>query len=128
MVSIEQYNQSALKDWWADTSAADANKVVPKAVEYGAGDLEEIGRTLAKVSKMGDVDEAQATELGIYYYVVGKLARWTSAVERGDQVSDDTLLDLTTYLMMARRTRDVGGWPWAGEADLLSDENQGRLL
>lgn len=128
MVSIEQHNQSALRQWWADTAALDAEKVVPKAVEYGAGDLEEIGRTLAKVAGLEVQSEAQATELGIYFYVVGKLARWTSAVERGDQVSDDTLLDLTTYLMMARRTRDVGGWPWAGEANHLSVEGQGRLL
>ena len=126
---MDNFDEKALRQWWADTAALDAEKVVPKAVEYGAGDLEEIGQTMAKVAKMGDLSEAQATELGIYYYVVGKMARWTSAIERGDQVSDDTLLDLTTYLMMARRTRDVGGWPWASEVDYPSDDNgQGRLL
>ena len=110
-------SENALKDWWADTSALDAEKVVPKAAEYGAGDLAEIGHAMAKIAKMGNLSEAQATELGIYYYVVGKVARWTSAVEAGRRVSDDTLLDITTYSMMARRVRDVGGWPWASEGE-----------
>ena len=127
-MNTQDHNERTLQNWWADTAAQDAEKVVPKAVEYGAGDLEEIGQTLAKVAGLETQSEAQATELGIYFYVVGKLARWTSAVERGYQVSDDTLLDLTTYLMMARRTRDVGGWPRAGEEGHLSDEDQGRLL
>lgn len=126
---MDNLDEQALKNWWADTAAGDAEKVIPKAIEYGARDLADIGYAMAQIAKMDDIDEAQATELGIYYYVVGKLARWASAVERGDQVSDDTLLDLTTYLMMARRTRDVGGWPWAGGANHLSDDNgQGRLL
>lgn len=112
-MNADQRNEMAaeLEAWWADTATLDAEKVIPKAAEYGSGDLKEIGQTMAKIAKMGDLSEAQATELGIYYYVVGKLARWTSAIERGDQVSDDTLLDLTTYLMMVRRTRDAGGWP-----------------
>lgn len=112
------YNSKlTLQDWWADTASGDSEKVVPKAIEYGAGDLEEIGRTMAKITGLEDLSEAQATELGIYFYVVGKMARWTSAIERGELASDDTLLDLTTYLMMARRNRDVGGWPWAKDAD-----------
>lgn len=125
-MSAGQRNEMAaeLEAWWADTSALDAEKVIPKAAEYGAGDLEEIGQTMAKIAKMGGLSEAQATELGIYYYVVGKLARWTSAVERGDQVSDDTLLDLTTYLMMARRARDVGGWPGTPINTPISKETQ----
>ena len=108
----------ALQAWWADTTARDAELVVPKAVEYGSTDLAEIGFTMAGILGVKDIGSEEATELGIYFYVVGKMARWTSAIQRGDRVSDDTLLDLTTYTLMARRNRDVGGWPWAPDTDL----------
>lgn len=102
-----------LQDWWTDTAAGDADKVVPKAAEYASGDLTEVGQAMARISGIELEDDAHAAELGIYFYALGKMARWTAAVEGGRRVSDDTLLDLTTYMMMSRRVRDVGGWPWA---------------
>lgn len=99
-----------LFEWWYQVAGTDATKIVPKAVEYGSGDLIEMGHALAETAgrKVGD-DEA--AELGIWFYMLGKMARWTNAVKRGERVSDDTLLDMTAYAMMARRVRDVGGWP-----------------
>lgn len=110
---MKRQDAESLQDWWADTAAGDGRKVIPKAAEYASGDLTEVGRTLARIAGIEVEDEAHATELGIYFYALGKMARWTAAVEGGRRVSDDTLLDLTTYMMMARRVRDVGGWPWA---------------
>ena len=99
-----------LLEWWFRLSADDGARCVPKAVEYGSGDLIEMGRALAETAHR-KVDDAEAAELGIWFYTLGKMARWTNAVKRGERVSDDTLLDITTYSMMARRVREVGGWP-----------------
>lgn len=99
-----------LAQWWQDQATAEINKTVPKTQEYGATDLIEIGRTMA--TNMGrEVSDEEATELGIYFYLVGKLARWTDAVRRQDRPSDDTLFDLGVYVRMVQRVREVGGWP-----------------
>lgn len=99
-----------LRTWWLELAGAEAERVVPKAVEYGATDLRDIGRDLAAISGRKVTDE-EATELGIYFYLRGKLSRWTDAVIRGDRPSDDTLHDLGVYVRMAQRTRSHGGWP-----------------
>lgn len=99
-----------LVDWWLETAAKDGQKTIPKAVEYGSGDLIEMGHRLARVAGR-TIDDAEAAEMGIWIYVTGKLDRWTTAVQQGVQVSDDTLLDIVVYAMMARRVRAVGGWP-----------------
>lgn len=99
-----------LADWWNAQADAEIEMVVSKAIEYGATDLRDIGRDLAEC--MGrTVSDEEAVELGIYFYVRGKLSRWTDAVKRGDRVSDDTLKDIGVYVRMTQRTRLVGGWP-----------------
>ena len=104
----------ALTDWWMDTARTEVEKVAPKAVEYGSTDLSEIGRTLSQVIGRGEGDsEAAQAELGIYFYLVGKMARWTDAIKSGRPVSDDTLHDIGVYVRMVQRIRDVGGWPHA---------------
>lgn len=115
-----------LYEWWMSTAREDAQKVVPKATEYGSESLVALGRTVEGLMGSEGHGEASASEVAIFVYLTGKMARWAAAIKRGDEVSDDTLLDITTYSMMARRIRDVGAWP--GETDLLSDEGQGRLL
>lgn len=110
-----------LYDWWVSTSRKDAQKVVPKAAEYGSESLVALGRAVVE-GLMGSEGhgEASASEVAIFVYLTGKMARWAAAIKRGDKVSDDTLLDITTYSMMARRIRDAGSWP--GEvAPELSD-------
>ena len=114
-----------LYDWWVYTAHQDAKKVVPKATEYGSESLVALGRTVEGLMGSEGHGEASASEVAIFVYLTGKMARWAAAIKRGDKVSDDTLLDITTYSMMARRIRDAGSWP--GETDHLSDEGQGRL-
>ncbi len=99
-----------LTGWWMDKAAEEVKAVVPKAVEYGATDLRDMGRVIAETAGRQVTDE-EATELGIYFYALGKMARWTDAIKRGERVSDDTLHDLGVYVRMAQRTRDAGGWP-----------------
>lgn len=115
---------SALRGWWEQTAHDEVSQLVSKMAEYGglsrATDLTEIGRDLiaAGVSEgetggewPGTINEAWAQELGIYFYVRGKFARWQAAIIEGRPVSDDTLLDIGIYVRMAQRVRAVGGWP-----------------
>ncbi|QNJ57671.1 hypothetical protein SEA_KEANU_66 [Streptomyces phage Keanu] len=102
--------EAALTSWWMDKASEETSAVVPKAVEYGATDLRDIGRDLADC--MGrEVTDEEATELGIFFYLRGKLSRWVDAVKRGDRPSDDTIYDIGVYCRMAQRNRDAGGWP-----------------
>lgn len=103
-----------LDDWWLATAEDEIERTVPKVREYGATDLIDIGLMLART--MGrTIDIEEATELGIFFYLIGKIARWQSAIERGDRPSDDTLFDIGVYIRMAQRTRYAGSFP--GEID-----------
>lgn len=99
-----------LGSWWEGKARDEIERTVPKAVEYGSTDLVDIGRDLARCAGREVTDE-EAAELGIYFYLRGKLARWTDAVIRGVRVSDDTLFDIGVYVRMAQRVRSHGGWP-----------------
>lgn len=101
----------ALTNWWIDLAHEEVERVVPKAIEYGSTDLLEVGRTLANVIQREGLGEEELVELGIYFYLVGKFARWMDAVRDGRRPSDDTLHDIGVYVRMAQRTRAVGGWP-----------------
>lgn len=103
---------TSLPQWWIDTSRADLAALMPKVVEYGATDLEWVGRQmLASQGRTEGVSTEEATEVGIYWFVLGKVARWAAAVQEGRRPSDDTLLDIGIYATMARRNRAAGCWP-----------------
>lgn len=111
--SQQDVMKATLGDWWLEVAKQDIEKVVPKAVEYSAVDLIEYGRTLALVMDLDHViSDEEATEIGIWGYLVGKVARWTGAIKEGRRVSDDTLHDGKIYFTMAERNRAVGGWPF----------------
>jgi len=107
-----------LEAFWHGEADKEINLVVPKAIEYGghgrAVDLVDIGRDLLRAQGIDEerITDEWATEVGIYYYLRGKISRWTAAITRGDRVSDDTLLDISIYCRMAQRNRQVGGWPF----------------
>lgn len=102
--------EQQLIDWWMGKAASECEQTVSKAIEYGATDLIDIGMMLGRTMRR-DVDEEEAAELGVFFYLIGKIARWQSAIERGDRPSDDTLLDIGVYVRMAQRIRHSGGWP-----------------
>jgi hypothetical protein len=118
--------------WWLDKAQVEIERTVPKAVEYGADDLDEIGRDLIKAGVAnwhGDADEnlrKYEAELGVYFYMVGKMARWRSAIRRGESVSDDTLFDIGVYVRMVQRIRDAGSWPGVQQPDptLFDDKEE----
>ena len=113
--------EQELTAWWMDRARTEIIAVVPKMQEYGSGDLVEVGRTLARVAGRKVGSAADAAELGIFFYLVGKMARWADAVESGRRVSDDTLFDIGVYVRMAQRVRVSGGWP--GEPAGWQDDN-----
>ena len=106
-VTAEQTGEFDVAAWWTKTNAEDHRAFVPKFDEYGSEDLLAIGRNLADILGR-EVTDDEANELGIYFYLYGKMARWTEAVKGGRPVSDDTLHDLTVYSMMARLNRAGG--------------------
>jgi hypothetical protein len=102
--------EDRLRDWWLKRSEDEVSLTVPKAAEYGSGSLTDMGHTLAKMQGRV-VNEGEAQELAIWFYVVSKVGRWTDAVMRGDRPSEDTIFDLGIYTRMALRVRDAGSWP-----------------
>lgn len=104
---------AALSDWWLDNAKTALKDIAPKAVEYSAIDLIEYGKTLALVMGLDHtVSEEEAVEIGIWGYLVGKVARWTGAIKEGRRVPVDTIFDIKVYATMAERNCDVGGWPF----------------
>jgi hypothetical protein len=107
-----QMVRNALETWWNDKSHGEMVACVPKAVEYGSTDLAVIGRTQGRLMGRHDLTHEEATEIGIFFYLMGKIARWEDAIVHGRRVSDDTLHDVAVYVKMQQRNRDVGGWPF----------------
>lgn len=103
--------------WWRKRSEDEAEAAYRKSVEYGgshrASDLVELGGDLADLmgKDSGTLSEADLQELGIYFYLSGKLGRWKAALLEGKKVSDDTIADIKVYATMVQRIRDKGGWP-----------------
>ena len=104
-----------LEQWWLAMANEEIERTVPKAIEYGSTDLAEIGRQMLEAGLHEGNHETPTAELGVYFYMVGKMARWTDAIRTGRRVSDDTLFDLGIYVRMAQRIRSAGGWPGINE-------------
>lgn len=99
-----------LAAWWREQADSEIEATVAKAVEYGATDLIDIGRNIARLAER-EVDDREAAELGVFFYLEGKFARWRSAIMEGRDVSFDTLFDIGVYVRMAQRIREMGAWP-----------------
>lgn len=100
-----------LADWWRARCEEEIEAVVPKAVEYGANSMIEVGRSMLRVAGRTDVTDEEAIEVACMFYLSGKLGRWIDAVAAGKRPSDDTVYDMGIYIKMAQRARDVGTWP-----------------
>jgi len=102
-------------EWWRLISDQDAQAAATKTAEYGGGgaavDLVWLGEQLIDMNVAQWPNQASPIELGIFFYLLGKMARWKAAILEGRPVSDDTLKDITTYAMMVRFQREHGSWP-----------------
>lgn len=102
--------------WWVDTAKADAERTVPKAVEYGSADFDLMGQFM--VALLGDklngaTDEEKmrvGREMAVTFYLIGKMGRAVGAYARGVLPSDDTIFDTRIYAMMWQRIRETGHW------------------
>lgn len=112
--STEDEHFEELLTWWRTESELDAQKTIPKAIEYGSIDLNIIGYALGEcipaLQAQRREGSTEAAEMGIAFYLLGKIARMVSAYSEGQRPSDDTWMDVTVYSMMGRRVRDRGSW------------------
>lgn len=101
--------------WWRHQTEIEIEMLRPKIITYGGSgasalDLVWIGQQMA--ATMGrQVDDTEATEIGIVWYLLGKIARMMAAIRSGQRVSEDSALDSAVYSRMFLRTRQSGGWP-----------------
>lgn len=105
--------------WWTELTESDVGRTTPKMLEYSGDDqkgvdMVAIGREMADMGNLKcpeGVDEAQwLAEIGIHFYIRGKLARSMAAFRSGKMPSDDTVFDIRIYSVMWQRCRDVGFW------------------
>ena len=101
-----------LGQWWHDKAEEEVHGVVPKAEEYGSVDLEIVGFALRQLrASNGEIPTSNA-ELGIAFYLLGKVARVIGAYADGRSPSDDTWHDMAVYTKMGQRVRETDGrWP-----------------
>jgi len=100
-----------LPDWWMATARADLDLIAPRVDEYAAYDLDILGRVTLEMVDLPSADRSLRTEVACLWFAQAKIARALSAYKEGRVPSDDTLADLSCYVMMSRRARAAGGWP-----------------
>lgn len=98
----------SFESWWADKARDQAAMCRKKANEYGADDLYEMGAEFIGLMESGPnpspvrvLADTDAYLAGVFWYVLGKVKRWQSALKRRQRPSKDTLEDLVVYAMMA---------------------------
>jgi hypothetical protein len=104
----EHLTTGDLANWWRAETDKEIESVVPKAIEYGSADLKVIGFALSQM--IGEPKDVTNDELGIAFYVLGKVARLVGAYADGRQPSDDTWHDIAIYTKMAQFAREHNGW------------------
>lgn len=97
-----------LANWWLDETRNELDSVIPKALEYGSADLKVIGFALSQM--IGEPKGVTNDELGIAFYVLGKVARLVGGYADGRAPSDDTWHDIAIYTKMAQYARYHGEW------------------
>jgi hypothetical protein len=97
-----------LEGWWTRRAEADLAEILPKVGEYTASDLVLMGEFMEHWLR---IPAGSGAEAACLWYALGKVARAVAAYREGRLPSEDTLMDLTVYSMMARRIRETGQWP-----------------
>jgi hypothetical protein len=106
--TARQLRLDEFAEWWIATSEEALDTMMPKVREYGSTDLQIVGEAMMKMMPQleGKVTPA---ELGIAFYLLGKVGRVIGGYVDGHAPSDDTWYDIEVYAKMARRTRETGG-------------------
>lgn len=108
--SREEHLAQVLETWWLTQAEKEIERTVPKAVEYGAADLEVMGAAMLHLVPKERRSRQTGLEMALAFYALGKVARLFGAFERGDLPSEDTWFDLGVYCRMAERVREFGEW------------------
>jgi len=108
MSSAKKDDTQTFIKWWADNATATATATAAKCAEYGSQDLYGIGANVGRLAGR-ELDRAAQFEIGCLFYVLGKIERAMSAVQRGETASDDTWFDLHVYANMVLAHR-AGVW------------------
>lgn len=114
--------ERAFRSYIQDLTSEVTDMVIPKARTYGTTELSQLGATLMNVAGKGTTPERDSMQYAVWFYSVGKMARWTAAVKRGEQPTRDTVLDILVYALMWLKVEETGEW-WVDmpnqEEDLL---------
>lgn len=109
-----EHQMEQIGNWWADVSASDIDRTVPKAVEYGAFDLDIMAQAMISLLPIDTTDMDEAMKIGRYaatqFYALGKVARAISALAEGRLPGPDSEFDGRVYQIMAQRIRETGRW------------------
>ena len=108
--SREEWLAEQLSAWWRAQAEVEIVRTVPKAVEYGAADLEVMGSAMLHLVPRERRSRQLGLEMALAFYALGKVARLFGAFERGELPSEDTWFDLGVYCRMAERVREFGEW------------------
>lgn len=113
MTEFKTGEAQALRDWWEDKCRRDIDAMVPKAIEYGGGDLTLMADGMRLLQEMSGrkVERPVQREAAIAFYALGKIARILSALAEGRLPGEDSWYDLQIYAVMAQYERQVGPWP-----------------
>lgn len=103
----------ALRDWWHAKSQADIDAVVPKAIQYGGGDMTLMADGMKLFIQLGgrEVERPVEREMAYAFYALGKIARIISRLAEGQLPGEDSWFDLQIYSIMAQYERQIGPWP-----------------
>ena len=103
---MNDYESTVLFDWWVGYATDEIDGMMEKLMEYGLGDLHEMGRQMVELGVAGDAYDPQLHyEYGIMFYALGKIQRVLSAAKVGKPASDDTWHDLGVYAKMVLAMR-----------------------
>jgi len=113
---MEGKNQETDKDlridefaeWWLEHADKSLAGMLPKVREYGSTDLQIVGEVMMKMMPQLE-GKVHPAELGIAFYLLGKVGRIVGGYADGHAPSDDTWYDTGIYAMMAQRVRATGG-------------------
>lgn len=103
MMGKRQKNR--LDKWWREHAAQESASMLVKLDEYGTGDLHEIGSRLAHLAGWNNATKQQHYELGVLFYLIGKMQRAITAAELRRNASDDTWHDIAVYAKMVLASR-----------------------
>lgn len=104
-MGAEERPPLSLGDFWREDTERLITMCEPKVIEYGSEDLVELGRDVARMAGRPVPDDGLAYELGVFFYVRGKMARWMNAAVRGEHVNQDSLDDILTYVVLCKYDR-----------------------